>query len=128
MITSLSPPALRRSQWAISTLLRFSIQEQFSTSTRGALPVRLSPLATTDSSGLCVTGSVLESASTYCWSEFRLLLVSRRRRRCSWRVMAQAGEPITVVDPGLFVNIEAKKVDEASIGQGSPGQSWTSTG
>jgi len=34
---------------------------------------------------------------------------------------AQAGEPITVVDPGLFVNIEAKKVDEASIGTGLPG-------
>ena len=77
---------------------------------------------TTDSSGLCVTGSVLESASTYCWSEVQAPPgLEAGAGGCFVASNAQAGEPITVVDPGLFVNIEAKKVDEASIGTGLPG-------
>lgn len=67
---------------------------------------------TTDSTGQCTTGTTLVSGGSYCWEETSAPPgLAAGASGCFTATNAQADEPITVVDPGMFVPIRAKKVD-----------------
>ncbi|MGH9043652.1 MAG: MSCRAMM family protein, partial [Acidimicrobiales bacterium] len=74
---------------------------------------------TTDRSGTCVTGLDLDSGVRYCWREMAAPPgLSPGATGCFVADEDQADEPITVTDPGLFVTIQVKKVDAASLSTG----------
>jgi hypothetical protein len=79
----------------------------------------------TDSSGACVTAPVLASGTTYCWVEVLAppgLLGGARG--CFSATNETADQPISVSDPGQFVAIQVKKVDDANTSVGLAGATF----
>jgi len=79
----------------------------------------------TNPAGTCTTPAVLSAGSRYCWVE-RVAppgLVGGASG-CFTANNAQADEPITVRDPGEFVAIDVRKVDEANPSVGLAGASF----
>ena len=76
----------------------------------------------TDSTGSCLTNAALVSGSPYCWVETAAPAgLSSGASGCFTATNAQADEPITVDDAGLFVAIAVKKVDAANTATSVPG-------
>lgn len=67
---------------------------------------------TTGTTGKCATGATLQSGEPYCWQEVAAPLgLQSGASGCFTANNGQAAQPITVVDPGLFVGVTVKKVD-----------------
>lgn len=70
---------------------------------------------TTDAGGACTTEASLIAGSTYCWLEVAAPPgLEGGASGCFSADDAQAAQPITVTDPGLFVPLQARKVDAAA--------------
>jgi hypothetical protein len=77
---------------------------------------------TTDATGDCTTPTTLISGSPYCWAEVTAPVgLAGGANGCFTADNAQAAQPITVSDAGLFVPIAAKKVDAANPSVTLPG-------
>jgi hypothetical protein len=77
---------------------------------------------TTGQNGLCTTAPVLTSGSPYCWAETAAPAgLANGSTGCFTATNAQAAQPITVSDAGLFVAVETKKVDAANTSVTLPG-------
>ena len=67
---------------------------------------------TTNTSGECTTGVTLIAGGSYCWKEVASPPgLADGATGCFVATEAQAAEPITVTDAGIFVALQAKKVD-----------------
>ncbi|HVX23341.1 MAG TPA: SpaA isopeptide-forming pilin-related protein [Acidimicrobiales bacterium] len=70
---------------------------------------------TTDSSGACSTPPALISSEPYCWAETVAPPgLQAGATGCSTAQNDQGAQPITVTDPGEFVNLTLTKVDAAN--------------
>jgi hypothetical protein len=68
---------------------------------------------TTVADGSCTTDATLVSGNPYCWEEVSAPLgLASGASGCFTATNAQASQPITVTDPGLFVGITVQKVDQ----------------
>ncbi len=77
---------------------------------------------TTAATGDCTSTAVLISGSTYCWAEVAAPQgLAGGTSGCFIADNAQAAQPVSVSDAGLFVPISAKKVDAANPGVTLPG-------
>jgi hypothetical protein len=77
---------------------------------------------TTNATGDCTTLTALIAGSSYCWAEVAAPVgLVGGANGCFTADNAQAAQPITVSDAGLFVPISAKKVDAANPSVTLPG-------
>jgi len=80
---------------------------------------------TSGASGSCATPAVLDTGSSYCWSEIAAPAgLSGGAHGCFVATDTQAAHPITVDDAGEFVAVAALKVDTTSPDVGLPGATF----
>ncbi|HMD44843.1 MAG TPA: SpaA isopeptide-forming pilin-related protein [Acidimicrobiales bacterium] len=80
---------------------------------------------TTDVHGTCTTAAVLVAGDRYCWAEESAPPgLAAGAGGCFTAAGGQADLPIEVTDPGMFVAVQAKKVDQSDPTVGIPGATF----